>query len=152
MKKKIFIYSSIFFLIDLISKIIVIKYLDKLTIIPNFLTLELVYNDGVAFSLLRGKQLFIILISIIVLIYILKNLVPTIKNKLETLSISLLLGGLLGNLFDRIVYNEVIDFISFKIFKYYFPIFNLADTFICIGVFILVILMIKDGKNENRSK
>lgn len=152
MKKKIYIYSSILFLIDLISKLLVIKYIDKLTIIPNFLALELVYNDGVAFSLLKGQQLLIILISVIVLIYILKKIVPTIKKRTETISISLLLGGLLGNLFDRILYNEVIDFISFKIFNYYFPIFNLADTFICIGVFILLILMIKDGKNENRSK
>ena len=64
---------------------------------------------------------------------------------------SLLIGGIVGNLFDRIFYKEVIDFLSFNIFGYMFPVFNLADTFICIGIFIIIIKLLKGEKNENSS-
>ena len=62
-----------------------------------------------------------------------------IRSKIENLSYGMIIGGIIGNLFDRIFYNYVIDFLDFKIFGYDYPIFNLADTFIVIGVILLVI-------------
>lgn len=153
MKKKVYVLSLIFFLIDLISKLIILKIENILpiTVIKNFFYLNKVTNEGAAFSSFTGYQIILILIAIVALIYIHKSVLKDIKTNLGTISISLLVGGILGNLFDRIVYNKVIDFLSFNIFGYMFPIFNIADTFICIGVLLLLIDYIRGEKNETRS-
>lgn len=153
MKKKVYVLSLIFFLIDLISKLIILKIENILpiTVIKNFFYLNKVTNEGAAFSSFTGYQIILILIAIVALIYIHKSVLKDIKTNLGAISISLLVGGILGNLFDRIVYNKVIDFLSFNIFGYMFPIFNIADTFICIGVLFLLIDYIRGEKNETRS-
>ena len=153
MKKKVYVLSLIFFLIDLISKLIILKIenIVPITVIKNFFYLNKVTNEGAAFSSFTGYQIILILIAIVALIYIHKSVLKDIKTNLGTISISLLVGGILGNLFDRIVYNKVIDFLSFNIFGYMFPIFNIADTFICIGVLLLLIDYIRGEKNETRS-
>lgn len=152
MKKKVYVLSLIFFLIDLISKLIILKIENILpiTVIKNFFYLNKVTNEGAAFSSFTGYQIILILIAIVALIYIHKSVLKDIKTSLGTISISLLVGGILGNLFDRIVYNKVIDFLSFNIFGYMFPIFNIADIFICIGVVLLLIDYIRGEKNETR--
>lgn len=153
MKKKVTLFSLIFFIIDLISKILVINYLNKeIVLIPSFLSFNKVSNEGAAFSILTGGRIFFILLAVIVIIYIYKYMLKNIDSKIELFSYSLLLGGILGNLFDRIVYGKVIDFISFKIFGYYFPVFNLADSMIVIGTISLIIYLIKGDKDEIRSK
>ena len=153
MKKKVYIFSLIFFIIDLISKILVINTIKKeIVLIPNFLSFNKVSNEGAAFSILNGGRIFFILLGVTVIIYIVKYMLKSINNKVEILSYSLILGGIIGNLFDRIVYGKVVDFISFKIFGYYFPIFNLADSMIVIGAILLIINLIKGDKNEIRSK
>lgn len=153
MKKKVYVLSLIFFLIDLISKLIILKIENILpiTVIKNFFYLNKVTNEGAAFSSFTGYQIVLILIAIVALIYIHKSVLKDIKTNLGAISISLLVGGILGNLFDRIVYNKVIDFLSFNIFGYMFPIFNIADTFICTGVLLLLIDYIRGEKNETRS-
>lgn len=152
MKKKFYIFTTIFFAIDLITKLLVMKYIKNLTIIPNFLSFYLLKNDGVAFSLLKGQQILIILISIIALLYINIKIIKNVKTNKEIILLAMIQGGIIGNLYDRIIYHEVIDFISIKIFNYYFPVFNLADVFICIGAFISIILIIKGEKNEVSSR
>lgn len=153
MKKKIYVVSLIFFIIDFLSKILIISFEEKLpiTVINNFFYLDKVTNEGAAFSMFTGYQIILIILAIGVLIYINKSIIKDINTKLGMISISILIGGILGNLFDRIFYNHVIDFLSFNIFGYMFPIFNLADTFICTGVFLLIIEFIRGDKNENRS-
>ena len=64
----------------------------------------------------------------------------------------MLIGGIIGNLFDRIVYGKVIDFLSFKFGTYSFPVFNLADTFICIGIFLLIVDFLRGDLNGNKSR
>lgn len=152
MKKRIYVVSLIFFLIDLISKILILNHNNyPLTIINNFFYINKVTNEGAAFSSFTGYQAVLILIALVVLIYINKTIIKEINTKLGMISISMLIGGILGNLFDRIVYNKVIDFLSFKLSNYMFPIFNLADTFICIGIILLIIDYIRGEKNENHS-
>ena len=145
------IISIILLCIDQISKLLVVNLLtktDSITIIKNFFYLTYINNDGAAFSILVGKRIFLILIAVLVIVmlirYIKKN---NIQNKLELVSISLIIGGSLGNLMDRVIRGYVIDFLDFKIFNYNFPIFNLADTFIVIGVFLL--LLLKEIRKEN---
>lgn len=153
----IIIISIILLCIDQISKLLVVNLLTKtnsITIIKNFFYLTYINNDGAAFSILVGKRIFLILIAVLVIVmlirYIKKN---NIQNKLELVSISLIIGGSLGNLMDRVVRGYVIDFLDFKLFNYNFPIFNLADTFIVIGVFLLLLKEIRKENNlDSRNK
>lgn len=141
--KKIIIYSILVFIIDFISKVIVSGNLvlnESLVIINNFFSLTYVKNYGAAFSILTNQRLFLIIVSVIsiilILIYISKN---KVNKKIEIIAYSLLLGGILGNLYDRIFNGYVIDFFDFTIFDYNFAIFNLADSFIVIAVILFII-------------
>ena len=73
-------------------------------------------------------------------------------TKIDTLFYSFILGGILGNFIDRVIRTYVIDFLSFNIFGYDFPVFNIADIFIVVGVFIYVLVTLKEDKNGSRSK
>ena len=150
------IISIILLCIDQISKLLVVNLLTKtnsITIIKNFFYLTYINNDGAAFSILVGKRIFLILIAVLVIVmlirYIKKN---NIQNKLELVSLALIIGGSLGNLMDRLVRGYVIDFLDFKLFNYNFPIFNLADTFIVIGVFLLLLKEIRKENNLDSRK
>ena len=155
MKKKYLIITFIFFFIDLLSKLILSKVLElgkSIKVIKNFLYITLCHNDGAAFSILRDKQILLIIITVIALFFIYKMMNKEDLSKYDSFAFSMITGGILGNLLDRIAYNYVIDFIDFKIFGYDFPVFNLADTFIVIGVILLIIKTIKESINELRSK
>ena len=148
----IIILSLLFTIIDQLCKLLIINNIhNNITIIKNFFYLTYTQNDGAAFSILIGKRIFLIIVTLVIIAlivhYIKKN---NVKDKLNILAFSLILGGALGNLIDRIIRGYVIDFISIKIFKYNFPVFNLGDTFICIGVFLLLIISLrKDKTNDN---
>lgn len=141
--KKVYIIALISLIIDQIVKILVSNYLilgQTTKIINNFFYLTYVQNTGAAFSILIGYRYILIIITLIFLYYLYKyTKKQTNPNKLAILSHGLLLGGIIGNLIDRIIYGYVIDYLDFMIFNYNFPIFNLADTFIVIGCIILVI-------------
>lgn len=139
--KKISLYSFIFLLVDQISKILVRMYLNlynDIILIPNFLSLIHVKNDGAAFSMLEGKTIFFIIITIIVLIGIIYYIKNKNFKKIDYIIYGMLIGGIIGNLIDRIIYGNVTDFISFTILNIPMPIFNLADTFICIGCILMI--------------
>ena len=153
MKKRVYLYSFIIFIIDLLSKVLIMKFIkDDVSLIPNFLSFDKITNSGAAFSILNGYRIFFIALGIFVVLYICMHLLNKINTKFEALTYSLLLGGIVGNLFDRIFYGEVVDFISFKIIGYNFPVFNLADAFIVLGACMLVFVIIKGDQNEVRSK
>lgn len=151
----IIILSIILLTIDQASKILIVKFLDinnSIELIKSFFYLTYTHNTGAAFSILTGQRIFLIIIALLILIilfkYIRKN---KISNKIETIAFSLVIGGSIGNLIDRIIRGYVIDFIDVKIFGYNFPVFNLADTFIVIGVFLILITMIrKEVKHDSR--
>ena len=154
MKKKITILSIISFLIiviDRVVKIIVNKYIPlnkSISVIKNVFYLTNVHNEGAAFSIMTGLRYILIFLSVAFLIFIIYYMY---KKKKYNIEFALIIGGLLGNLIDRIIFGYVIDYIGVIIFKYYFPIFNIADALIVIGAIIL--LFRKDGdKNEVSSK
>lgn len=148
--------SIVLLLIDQISKLLVIKFLDingGIELIKNFFYLTYTHNTGAAFSILTGQRLLLILIAVIILILIFNHIRKNkVEGKLEKIAFSLIIGGSLGNLIDRIIRGYVVDFLDFKIFGYDFPIFNLADTFIVIGVILLLITTLtrKEVKHDNR--
>ncbi len=149
MKRKIFIIALITFVIDQIIKSLSLVYLTNIPIIPNILSLTYAKNYGIAFSMLLEKRIIIIVISILLisfLIYVLKK-DYILKNKdswLVNIAFGILFGGIVGNLFDRIVRGFVIDYINVS----FFSIFNLADIAITFGVVLLIIDNIKESKNN----
>ena len=156
--KKMTIISIFVFLIDRIIKVIVssnFKLNVRNKVIDGFFYITNCHNEGAAFSIFDGNRIFLILVTLIVLFsfyrYLIKN-----KNmsKLQTISYGILLGGIFGNLFDRIVYGYVIDYLDFIIFNFDFAIFNLADVAIVISAFIIILFegSDKDGKNISKSK
>lgn len=150
--KKVYIFALISLIIDQIVKILVSNYLilgQTIKIINNFFYLTYVQNKGAAFSILIGYRYILIIITFIFLYYLYKCIKKQKSlNKLEIISYGLLLGGIIGNLIDRIIYGYVIDYFDFMIFNYNFPIFNLADSFIVIGCIILVINSYLKGEDS----
>ena len=143
--------------IDQISKRAIIYYHDSPLfledIIPNFLRFTYITNDGIAFGLDPFGEYNIILfvVSVIAVLFVVKILIDSREHsKLMQFSLSLILGGALGNLIDRFFttfgfmgYNGVIDFIDIGIKEYRFYIFNFADFFISLGIILYLIFLIK---------
>lgn len=155
MKKKITIIAFILFFIDQLSKIIIDRLLllnKSINILDRFFYLTKVYNTGVSFSMLSGKKILIIIINIIALVFLYFYLRKFKNNKRNTWAFSLIYGGLFGNLLDRLIHGYVIDFLDFNIFGYNYPVFNLADSFIVIGIFLLIYAIYKGEDNENSGK
>lgn len=159
MKKKYIIFSLTIILLtlfDQLSKIIVInnfELYDSVILINNFLKFYYLENTGASFGILNGYTLLIILISILMIIYLIKEIKNHKESNLLLISSSLIISGAFGNLIDRIFRGYVIDFISFTLFNREMPVFNLADTFITIGVILYIIMIFMESSNErNNSK
>lgn len=157
--KKMFIISIILICLDQIIKLIVSNNLvlgESITVIDNFFYLTSVRNYGAAFSILLGNRFFLIIVGFLALFIIYNFFIKNSKlNKLEEITYSLLIAGIIGNLIDRVVRGFVIDYLDFKIFNYNFPVFNLADILIVLSVISILILTFKEevyGKNTSRRK
>ena len=143
----IYFFGLIFLIVDQFIKIFLTNNMvlhQSFILIKNFLNITLVYNTGAAFSILNGNKLLLIGIGIaalIFLIYYIKSL--EVINDFDIFTYSLLLGGILGNLIDRIVHGYVIDYLSFNFGNFYFPIFNFADVCIVLAVVLISINTIK---------
>ena len=145
---------SLIFLLDRISKIYVI-YLDKKNLnleifSSKFLNIHLIWNEGIAFGLLSfQKENLYDILTVIILIVILVILFILTQNKgFKKYCYIMILGGALGNFFDRLFYKAVPDFIDFHVGNFHWFIFNLADIFISIGIFFLIFLEFTDKSIE----
>tara|TARA_E500000178_G_scaffold349645_1_gene406959 strand:+ start:215 stop:688 length:474 start_codon:yes stop_codon:yes gene_type:complete len=149
-KKNIFYFLliSIIFLIDRITKILIIKESTKIgsgeIYSSKFINFELIWNKGIAFGLFsindgifyQSITLLISLIVIIIIYLIIKS------DSYEKFGYTLILGGALGNLYDRIFFKAVPDFIDFHINNFHWFIFNIADIFVTIGILCLIFVEI----------
>ena len=158
-KKSILNFTIILFifLIDRISKIYILRIAELEGVVDTYLTtylnIYLIWNKGIAFGLFSFNEslvyniitIIISVISIIVLIMIIKSI--GIKNY----ALLFIFGGAIGNLFDRIYYSAVPDFIDFHINDFHWFVFNVADIFITTGIMCLIFaeILIKDKRNEN---
>ena len=149
LSKNFFINLSfilLIFLFDRISKIYVIYLDNKLfgseIFSSNFLNFNLIWNEGIAFGLFSfNEKIFYNILTIIILIIILIIFIMTIKSDgFKKYSLLMILGGALGNVFDRLYYKAVPDFIDFHIGNFHWFIFNVADIFITIGILFMVII------------
>ena len=143
--------SFVLIVMDQVTKWIVVNqipYGKSISIIPNFFKLTYVKNTGAAWSLFMGNQVLLITMTIAVLFFFFFYLYKKEDiNKLDILIYGGLLGGIFGNLMDRIRLNYVIDFFDFMIFHYNFPVFNVADIFIVLAGIVLIIKIFKEGDN-----
>ena len=153
MNRKIFGTSIIVLIIDQILKLLVQTYETHYTVIKDLFAITYYQNSGAAWSILEGQTFLLIGISIVVLVLVYSMMFSFDENKLTNISYGLLFGGIIGNLIDRILFGYVRDFISVVIFGYYFPIFNIADIAIVVGVLLLIFETVKgEIKNGNKSR
>ncbi len=157
--RKSFIISSLIvfsiFLLDRLSKIYVIyldkKFLGSELLLSKFLNIRLIWNEGIAFGLLSFNETifynaltFLILIIILIIFFMLSKSIG-----IKKFSLMMILGGAIGNVYDRIFYGAVPDFIDFHIGNFHWFIFNVADIFITLGVIFMIIIEIT-GNNKNK--
>tara|TARA_B100001173_G_scaffold113606_1_gene98491 strand:+ start:197 stop:694 length:498 start_codon:yes stop_codon:yes gene_type:complete len=141
-----FIIILSIFILDRLTKFYVI-YLDKINgnseiFSSKFLNIYLIWNEGIAFGLFSFDENNLYnFLTIFILIIVFVILYMTSKSSgLKKYSLLMILGGALGNVFDRIIYKAVPDFIDFHIGNFHWFIFNFADIFISIGVIFLIIM------------
>ena len=146
------------FILDRFSKIYVIYLSEKNNysqiFSSKFLDIHLIWNEGIAFGLLSFSEVHIYnFISIIIAIIIFVLFLMIIRSKgLKKILLIFILGGAIGNFYDRLVYKAVPDFIDFHINDFHWFIFNIADIFISIGVFFVLLYEIIDNNSENNEK
>ena len=153
MTKKIYITAIIIFIIDQISKVIISSYIglnSSIRVIKNFFYLTYTNNTGASFGILKNSRVLLIILSIIALLILLRYISTFKETKYNILGLGFLMGGIIGNLLDRVLFGYVRDFFNFYIIGYDFPVFNVADIFIVLGVFILIISILK-GEDSNGS-
>ena len=151
--RRISIIAIAVILIDLLIKSILIINFDfnsSITIINNFFNITLLGNTGAAFSIFTENTFLITLVSIVALILIYLFFIRSKSlTRVEQYIYGILIGGIFGNLFDRIFRGYVVDYLDFNIFGYHFPVFNFADACIVVSMFLLIVYTFKGEKNEN---
>ena len=142
-------------LIDQVTKWLIVTkmYLgESIPVIDDFLYITSHRNRGAAWGILQGQMWFFYVITIIVIVAIIYYIQKVAKGKLLLgTSLALMLGGAIGNFIDRVVRKEVVDFIHTYIFSYNFPVFNIADSALVIGVILLMIQMLREER-ESKEK
>ncbi len=136
-------------LIDQFTKHLIVTYFalgESISLIDGFFSLTYVRNFGAGFSIMQGQSLFFYIITPIAIIGFVYLLLKS-KNIIEKIAVMMMIAGALGNFIDRITTIYVVDFLDFVIFSYDFPVFNIADCFLTVGVFILLICSFLEARN-----
>ena len=135
---------------QLVKKVIIgsIELGQRIVLIPGFFSLTHVRNYGAGFSILQNARLLLTLTAVAAIIAVTVLLIRTNrKDLLSIVSYLFIISGAAGNLIDRVMNGYVVDFLDFIIFGYDFPVFNLADCFITVGCFLLIIQVLWEGKH-----
>ncbi|TGB00218.1 lipoprotein signal peptidase [Sporolactobacillus shoreae] len=147
-----YLVALVIFLLDQLSKWMVIRNMsvgESISIIPNVFYLTSLRNTGAAWNILEGQFIFFFIITVAVLAVVIYYMQKAgRKQPLLGLSLAFIIGGTVGNFSDRLFRGEVVDFIHVYIVHYNFPVFNLADSSLFIGVILLIIYLFLDGRKE----
>ena len=147
----LFVVAAISSLVlDLVSKWLVFRWDRSTTLIPGFLDISCETNKGAVFGILAGHKALLLVLSALAVLIILgmqfRGMRPTLSGGV---SMGLLLGGALGNIYDRLALGHVRDFVILHVGEYRWPTFNLADAFLCAGAGLLVLKIVKDETPSN---
>ena len=154
-----YLISVAIVLLDQLSKLLVVRSMhlgQGIPVLPGFFDLTFVLNPGAAFSLFATlpewiRNPFFVLISIAAAILIVVYRSRYVReNRLASASLSLILGGAIGNLVDRLRYGVVVDFLDAHVADYHWPVFNLADSAISVGVTLLLLEMLLEWRRERK--
>ena len=158
-KEKIYSYAAAFLIIDQFLKILIRSKLPlhkELVIIPHFFSLYNTINTGAAFSIFHNHTTFLIIFTFLVLLIIDKYLQDEIYfTKVSIILLGMIIGGIIGNLIDRIIFHGVTDYLLFVLGNKSFPVFNFADILITCGILLYFLYIfidyIKDKFNKENS-
>lgn len=146
-----YLITLILLSVDQFSKYIIrqkMSLAESIPIIKSVFHITYVENRGIAFGLFpQGSSLFIVISLIIILVIIFFERKKVIKSLKERFCLGLILGGALGNLIDRLRFGFVIDFLDFRIW----PVFNLADSGVCIGGILMVFFLLRKRPCKERT-
>ncbi len=151
--------SLVVLVLDQATKLLIDRTMDihsSITVVQNFFDITYIRNKGAAFGFLADSSfrlpffIMISVIAVIVIIGIFRKLRP--EQKLTAFSLALIFAGALGNLIDRVRLGEVIDFLYVHWYEHYWPAFNVADSAICVGVFLLAIDMLREERRQKSGK
>ncbi len=154
----VFYYIIALFIIalDQLTKYLIVKNMElgeSIKVIEDFLYITSHRNRGAAWGILEGQMWFFYIITVIVIIGIVYYIQKAAKGKmLFGVSLGFMLGGAIGNFIDRVFRNEVVDFVNTYIFGYDFPVFNIADSALVIGVAMLMIQMLLEERALKKEK
>ncbi|MCF6137033.1 signal peptidase II [Pseudalkalibacillus berkeleyi] len=140
---------------DQLTKWLIVRNMElgeQVTIIENLFYIQSHRNRGAAFGILQGQMWLFIIVTIVVMIAVIYYLhTEAIGNDLLSTSLALILGGAVGNFIDRLFRGEVVDFLDFYIINYDFPIFNIADSALVIGVGLIAIAFLLEGRTSKEN-
>lgn len=140
-----------FIYLDQLSKYLAVIYLkggESFPIIKNVLHLTYVENEGAAFGMLKDHRWIFMIISSVAIIGLFVYLVKNYKaSRLQSVALTMIIAGGIGNMIDRVALGYVVDFIDFTLIN--FAIFNVADSFVCVGVGLLILYLIMTLKKEH---
>ena len=149
---KYFIVSTVVIALDQFTKFQTKKHMslhDSVAVFGDFLKFTYIENPGMAFGIQIGNKtlftIFSILASIVVFVYLIRTRGDQVFVKL---ALSLILGGAIGNLIDRVLYGAVVDFIDVGIGQMRWPVFNIADSAVTVGMVILVGIILFEPKEQ----
>lgn len=153
----VLLYASFFFILDRITKLMIVNNSHNLpvSVIDKFFTITFVKNPGVAFGWFPDWKLPPILMALVMIIIITYySLKLPEEERITRWALALLVGGAVGNLYDRVTYGFVVDFFLFHFGTFDFPVFNIADIIIDLGVFMLFIdiFFLSDDNEEEEEE
>lgn len=143
------ILTSILVVIDQVTKYLTVQNIalyESIKVIPDVFSLTYIQNTGAAFSILEGQMWFFYLVSVVVLLFLFYYLYTEGQHqKILGVILSIVIAGTIGNFIDRVVHQYVIDMLRLEFIN--FPIFNIADSYLTVGVILLFIYMLYEERN-----
>ncbi|UOQ47941.1 signal peptidase II [Gracilibacillus caseinilyticus] len=152
---RVYLIALAVILVDQVTKYLVVANMeigDRLTVIESFFYITSHRNSGAAWGILQGQMGFFYIITIIVIGFIIFYIQKFAKeSKWLGIALAFVLGGAIGNFIDRLFRKEVVDFFDVYIGSYDYPIFNIADSALVVGVIFIFIYTFFDERNQKRS-
>jgi signal peptidase II len=145
--------AAVVVILDQITKQILWHHGQNYDFIPGYFHITLVKNAGAAFGLFQGGRAFFIIASVVASIFLIYVAMRLPRAQWQRrLYLGLIFGGAIGNLIDRVMFGEVIDFVRIGIAGHYWPVFNVADMGVSIGAVLLLITLMRADRLENASR